>query len=434
MTQLLNTIGRAPRIVLFNVAYSENVGDGVIAECMAHALRARGARVSIIDLSGREGYGAATVRARTLVLRALAALPSTLRRKVVRAKLERTMRALAPRWDDVLRGADLAVIGGGNLFQDDDLNFPIKIAAAAEACARNGVPIRVHAVGVVPGWSAEARRLFETLGKAECLSATVRDRESAQAWSNEHGPSIKPGMVRDPGLLAGELLGKNPCSVTRSQRRYRVGLGIIHPTVAKHHAHSGAMVGDADFFASLAKRMAENGWRIELFSNGARDDHALAERVLRAPQLEGLREEGLVSLARRPRTARDLVTLIAGFDALVAHRLHALIVATGLGVPNIGLPWDDKVRRFYASVDRTADIATEGMDAESISARVSAVLARPVDTGALQRFRSEARRAVEDLLDPLHFAQARCSDRAGGPLKQFTVRAQPSAPVPIPMP
>ena len=158
------------------------------------------------------------------------------------------------------------------------------------------------------------------------------------------------------------------------------------------------MIGDANFFSALAGRMVENGWRVELFSNGARDDHALAERVLLAPHLEEFREEGLVTLAPRPRTARDLVALVAGFDAVVAHRLHALIVATGLGVPNVGLPWDSKVRRFYSSIGRPDDVVDASADVERIASHVAAALARPVDSAAVERLRSDARRPLEALL------------------------------------
>ena len=392
---------RAPRVVLFNVAYSENVGDGVIAECMAHALRARGAEVAIRDLSGRGDYGERTVRARTLVLALLNALPRPIRRRLVRARLERTMNALEPDWDAVLSGADLAVIGGGNLFQDDGLNFPIKVAAAARACARNGVPVRVHAVGVAGGWSSEARELFAAIDACDLRGASVRDAESADAWREEGACGVAAQVVRDPGLLAEALL---PCAGDEGKEGDggppAVGLGVLHPTVAAHHAHRGAMIGGAELFGSLAERMMERGWRVRLFSNGARDDHALAERVLSMARFEDARRDGRIELLPRPRTATDLVGQVAGLDGLIAHRLHALIVATGLGVPAVGLPWDDKVRRFFASIDRPGDVARPGM----VPAAVAALLARVMAAGAdddRSRLVREARGAVEALLEPV---------------------------------
>lgn len=34
---------------------------------------------------------------------------------------------------------------------------------------------------------------------------------------------------------------------------------------------------------------------------------------------------------------------IAGFRAIIAHRLHANIIAYSLGIPSVGLSWDHKV-------------------------------------------------------------------------------------------
>ncbi len=47
------------KIVVFNVKYSENLGDGLLAQCIEAGL-IRGAghiEVETIDLAGREGFG-----------------------------------------------------------------------------------------------------------------------------------------------------------------------------------------------------------------------------------------------------------------------------------------------------------------------------------------------------------------------------------------
>ena len=64
------------KIVLFNVKYSPNLGDGVIAECLEAALRAQtGAEVLSLDLAGRTTYGAARHAARGAAIRLLRHLP-----------------------------------------------------------------------------------------------------------------------------------------------------------------------------------------------------------------------------------------------------------------------------------------------------------------------------------------------------------------------
>src|SRR6056297_1732778 len=121
------------RIVQFGLPYSPNLGDGVIAECFAHGVGevAPGASVTAIDLSGRPGFGAAVVANRARALAVLRRLPRPARHAVVQARLRRVLSRVAPRWREALVGADLAVIGGGQIFSDADLNFPVKVAWAA---------------------------------------------------------------------------------------------------------------------------------------------------------------------------------------------------------------------------------------------------------------------------------------------------------------
>lgn len=365
---------RAPRVVTFNVAYSENVGDGVIAECMTHALTEAGAEVRAIDLAGRTGYGVRRSRLRALLLQALARTPGPVRRRVVHLALGRLLRDLEPEWDAALLDADLAIIGGGNLLQDDDGNFPLKVAAAARACARMGVPVHVHAVGVVPGWSPDARAQFGALEACDLRGVSVRDEGSAAAWRAQMGPTaIAPLIVLDPGLMAA-CLADAPAP-TRGEVP-TVGLGVIHPAVSARHGAPGAAPASTRDFVRLARTMLDRGWTVRLFTNGAREDHAYAERVLRARALRRARAEGRLALAPRPRTARELVATLH-VDGIVAHRLHALIAATGLGVPHVGLAWDGKVRGFYAAIGRTGDVFGAGEGADAIVDRLATAMADP---------------------------------------------------------
>ena len=86
------------KLVQFGLAYSPNVGDGIIAECMAHGAKALrpGLTFETIDLSGRSGFGAVTVRNRALALKVLARLPRPLRHQLVLAKLGRLLDRVEP--------------------------------------------------------------------------------------------------------------------------------------------------------------------------------------------------------------------------------------------------------------------------------------------------------------------------------------------------
>ncbi|RYD26520.1 MAG: polysaccharide pyruvyl transferase family protein, partial [Lysobacteraceae bacterium] len=63
------------RIVVFNVKYSPNLGDGLLSECLEEELRSCGDDVSVVtvDIAGRTDYGTSG-RNRRALLRILEAL------------------------------------------------------------------------------------------------------------------------------------------------------------------------------------------------------------------------------------------------------------------------------------------------------------------------------------------------------------------------
>src|SRR6056297_2960110 len=133
-------------VTQFGLCYSPNLGDGVIADCLAYGLRARrpGVEVTHVDLSGRRDFGHVTIRGRRLLLAVLHVLPRALRLPLAERKLNRIVDGVAPEWR-AAAAADLAVIGGGQVLSDSSLNFPVKIGRAARMIAEAGTPVAVHA-------------------------------------------------------------------------------------------------------------------------------------------------------------------------------------------------------------------------------------------------------------------------------------------------
>lgn len=363
------------RVVAFNVKFSENVGDGIIAECMEHAARAQDVELLTLDLAGRTSFGERTVRARALVLRVLAMMPPFLRRRIVRARLSKMLDAVESRWREVLAGADLALIGGGNLLQDDGLNFPLKVGAALDLAARAGVPTVVHSVGAVPGWSDDAKVCLAQL-RDPSVRLSTRDETSRRVLEAETGRSDIL-VTRDPGLLAEALIDGDTKS-TRTRSRPTVGIGVIHPAVVAHHG--GAIANATASFAKMVHASVEKDWDVILFTNGAKEDEVQLERV--RAELAGVKA-GRLSVAARPVTPSDLADTINGFDGLIAHRLHACIVAYALDVPSVGLTWDEKVHSFFASVGRAGFV----VEADQPEVAVD-LLEQAIDKGYDQNLRA----------------------------------------------
>src|SRR5262245_36847379 len=131
------------KLVLFNVKYSPNLGDGIIALCLEHELHRhfRTWEIQSIDLAGRTGWptsGDDGGSKRAFVLPLLGLLPFWANEMAVRTILGNELkRRLIKFYEESARESRFAVIGGGQLFQDGDLNFPLKLSAAVDICNAN---------------------------------------------------------------------------------------------------------------------------------------------------------------------------------------------------------------------------------------------------------------------------------------------------------
>ncbi len=366
------------KVIQFGLRFSPNLGDGIIADCIDFGVRALrpGAEVCRIDLSGREASGAVTVRNRSAVLRVLKVLPLFLRQAIVQWKLGRMLDEAAPRWAAIVQGADLALLGGGQLFADADLNFCLKVARAAEILQAAGVPLVVYGVGVSKGWTRRGAELFRAVLQADLRQVGVRDELSRMAWQAQMaGLGPEPVLTRDPGLLAAQCYG------AATDAGGRVGLCITAPEILAYHADAGVGgTGGLAFYAGLARALCDTGERVMLFTNGAEEDRAALDRLCVLPEIEARIATGHVSIAAPAARPEDLARQIGGYRAVVAHRLHACIVAWSYGRPIVGLGWDRKVQSFFASVQADGFFSdAPDIGGAAVAAMVAAAIAAGVD-------------------------------------------------------
>lgn len=381
-------------VVNFAVPFSPNVGDGVIHRCLEHALKQAvdGVEVVSIDISGRETFGQKPVPYRELILAVFGYLPPALRRRIAAAGLDRLIAKKRARWAAAAAGAEAAVIGGGQLFADADLNFPKKIGAVAEISREAGLPVAVFGAGVGSSWSAEGAALFQRLNACDLRAVALRDEASCARWRGWMGGA--PACVYDPGVLSADAFGIEIGPVAASLQGARVGLGVAAGKLLSHHADQ-AIGGGGDvvgFFAALAEEIVRRGGAPVLFTNGAVEDEAELDKTL--ARLSGAGAS--VERAPRPLRPEDLAATIAGVDAVIAHRLHASIVAYALGRPTVGLGWDSKVEAFYRSVDRAA-FATTSADPSACAELLAQSIATPPDPDQRRRVADAALAQTRDL-------------------------------------
>lgn len=378
----------APRVVIAGLPYSENVGDGVVSDCIAWALTADvpDVQIQLLDLAGRAGPGHRYMRHRSTVVRVLDQLPGPVRRQLVRASFARQFRRTDPVWRESLAAADLVVVPGGQLFSGLDLNFPRKVARVALLAAANGVPIVIGAVGVARDWSPAARRMFRELLRADVRFVGVRDQASVDAWRDQFGPELQPELLPDPGVLARSCYGL----VARTDDA-PIGVSVAGVGTLTYHADM-PVAGAGTFPAAinltamlrgLVLDLVARGHRVRMFCNGSAEDATAMEALGADPMLSEAVAGGRVEVAVPPRTGRELAEIVAPCSAVVGHRLHACVVAYGYGVPIVGLAWDRKVSSFFAAVGLGEFMVEDALARSStVADLVEAAIMRGIDPEA----------------------------------------------------
>lgn len=354
----------AKRIAIVGVPFSSNVGDGVIADCLSWGLRTADESLQVVkvDLAGRTAFVDTSesgvlkhvftrvpVRLQPLLTYAHFGL---LRRKKLRQHFERA-----------LEGTTAMVLGGGNLIADVQLNFPIKIAILSEALERSGGgTAQLYAVGVGGTWSDLGRRLFiGAMRRMGVSGVSVRDQRSVGLWGRyfTEPTGTVAAEVWDPGIIASDVW---PQPVKQRTNKL-VGIGVISQKALNLDSNSDVPhVASVDMYRDMVQRLFASGHDVLMFTNGSpEDEEALQEvRLMVAPSVDKDR----LTFAPRPRDAVDLAVTVSGCDAIVAHRLHALIVAHSYALPTVALEWDPKVNAFMAKAGR-ADYTVNVMGSDA---------------------------------------------------------------------
>ena len=277
-----------------------------------------------------------------------------------------TRKAVHKHWAKTLQHDGILVIGGGQLLMDDTLNFPLKISALVKFAASRNYKIVFNACGVSKDWSWLARKLFQkALSNPNITSISVRDEQSLQNLKKHVGKSLKvpPTLTVDPAVWSKDVYNKQLVTKTNN-----IGLGVAHPLELARMAENPedfSVNKIAQFWCDIASKISKSGNIAEIFTNGSEEDQKFLEVVTKKLTEQNIKHK----VIERAQTDEELVAQISSFKSIIAHRLHANIIAFALEKPHCGLIWDNKVRAFSkVSAREEFFIDSSKLDANSVYA------------------------------------------------------------------
>ena len=355
-------------IVLFNVKYSNNVGDGIVAETTEYVLKQLDPDVNIttFDLGGRTEFGGSGIASpsflKQIVHKILGILPESIAAPL-RVFLTRTAltKQVGAEWADAIQKADRVLIGGGQLIADTDLYFPIRLSMIMRLAREFKTPVYIHAVGVSNAnhFSNLGRTMMQDIFKNNDLVhyVSMRDTLSQQHYADAFG--VTGNIVPDTGLFSAQTYDVALCKENTGQT---IGIGVMSEEAVKSHTSKNdkQVVLSVQDYIDLGQKLSESGMRPVYFTNGAPEDHVVLDQI--KAQYPDISQ---VCFADRPITPKDLVHIISGCSKVIAHRLHATIIATSLGIPIIGFAWDKKLKSFFEHLEKS-EYCLDHFDLETV--------------------------------------------------------------------
>jgi polysaccharide pyruvyl transferase WcaK-like protein len=383
------------QVLVAAVPHSENLGDQVIADCTAYLISklAPGVEINHLDFAGRTTRDDESVFRGSRLLSVFLSFPAWVRPLGVLTVLPSVLLVRHGRtWSEAIRGADAIIVGGGQLLQDVDLNFPVKLALFGSLVAKRRKYFTLFAVGVDDSGSWLGRVLLKRfLLRGRMRHASCRDELSRAALVRLAGGEVSPPeLAPDPALFASEIY--EPAALERGL----IGINVASPQELASAAFEPkyfSIDSLSSLWLSLIAALSERGNRILLFTNGSRTDQRFAQRI---GDLAG--PSSAIRVAPRPTSPLELVRLITSCEGLIAHRLHACILGTAYGRKVVPLTWDKKVPAFFSLFGESNKCIAP---ASATADRIIATLEDPVPAsrGAeLNKLRLQTLRVLEKAL------------------------------------
>ncbi len=245
--------------------------------------------------------------------------------------------SIASRDVDQVRYVD-AVIFAGGIFKVTNEKFWLYIPEILEEAEKQQVPVFFSAIGVEAFYPDDERSvaLRDALNLPCVKGISARDDVDTLRRDYITNPNIRITSVYDPAVWCRDVY-REALEQREMPAEKTVGVGIVRHKLFEDYGHPEVTREDQmRFWQGVIEELELRGLPWKIFTNGDRYDELFADEVLQAV--------GHGEKAPAPLDSADLVRMIGEFSGVIAGRMHSNIVAYALGIPAIGIIWNQKLR------------------------------------------------------------------------------------------
>lgn len=249
--------------------------------------------------------------------------------------------------DEQIVSADLIVIPGGAMFGINYLNVAEHIEHILDLADEKDIPVIFSSLGFnhMADSSENDERLHRILSRSCIKAVSVRDSDDIfRRYAGQQTYEIIP--VCDPAVWT-EAVYAHDIAAAYAEKRDRkapvVGINIVRGGLFKDNGVDWTLTKEEKYLKALSEILDEKGIDYRYFTNGQTWDANTMKHFADKYKIDN--DKLIFS-----DTSREVVQAVAGFDAVIAIRMHASIISYGLGVPSINYVWNPKIPELYRKI------------------------------------------------------------------------------------
>lgn len=222
-------------------------------------------------------------------------------------------------------------------FKTQDISFMFHMIN--KEAYKQGIPVMMSAMSIAAADENDRRyhQLLKAVNYPSVKMITTRDGIAGiRRLRNDYirNSDVDVRQVGDPALMIPDFYG-----IKRSESNL-IGINLIRKDIFKNYGKNFSSEQMTDFYCGLIKEIEKRNLNWVFFCNGIKSDYEFGKELLRNLNLDESK------LIRCPHNAEEFIKDVSNFNVILGARLHACITSVSLGIPVVGLLWDDKLRYF----------------------------------------------------------------------------------------
>ena len=242
-------------------------------------------------------------------------------------------KALRDYYDSITKNADMVFFSGGGIFQQFYMNMWSGIFTVIQNCKKKNIPVYFNAIGIEKPENFIETVLYKYILNQKIVKV-ITVRENPELVNLMLDNNKKCVQVLDSAVFADE------CYKIKKEKSDIIGIGAIRAEIFADNQCGMTKRQVLDLYTKIIKELDNRRYKWQIFTNGGKKDYRFARELI---DYLGVSEE---KLAPYSENTIELMNTIKNYKAVIAARLHSVIISTALDIPALPIVWVPKSIHF----------------------------------------------------------------------------------------